>query len=184
MRAPLCALALCLLLGCDEKRTVEIRICSDAVIPPAGREYVARTDGQVVELELDGAIPDGADTDLEPQIDTVRILGRDGEFEEINGGGRELDSGHAAPQAGFGLTIDFPTKRGTRFIEVEGLLRGVEVASFTRAVDDLDSLEWLDMPLTEDCYGVACGVGQTCVRGNCKLAPGRTGGASCVGVGP
>ena len=183
MRARTCTLAFCLLFGCDETRTVEIRICSDAVIPAAGREYVVM-DGEVTAIEPDGATPDDVDYDLEPQIDTVRILARDGEFEELNGGGRELDSGHQAPEKGFSLAIDFPTRDGTHFIEVEGLLRGVEVASFTRAVGKLDSLESIDMPLTKKCYGVSCGVGQTCITGGCRLAPGRKGGDDCAGVGP
>lgn len=183
MRARACTLAFCLLFGCDETRTVEIRVCSDAVIPAAGRDYVVM-DGEVTAIEPDGATPDDVDFDLKPQIDTVRIVARDGEFEELNGGGRELDSGHLAPEMGFSLAIDFPTRDGTRFIEVEGLLRGVEVASFTRAIDKLDSLKSLDMPLTEDCYGVTCGVGQTCLKGSCRLAPGRSGDGNCDEVGP
>ena len=52
MRAHLCTLALCLLCGCDETRTVEIRVCSDAVIPPAGEQFVVM-DGEVVAIDVD-----------------------------------------------------------------------------------------------------------------------------------
>jgi len=141
-------------------------------------------DGEVVAIEPDASTPDDADYDLEVQIDTVRIVARDADFEELNSGGRELDSGHEAPERGFTLSVDFPTRDAMRFIEVEGLLRGVEVASFTRATDSPGGLRSLEMPLTEACHGVSCGVGLTCIKGNCALAPGRGGAVSCSGVGP
>lgn len=184
MRTCVCALAFGLLLACDEDRTVEIRICSDAVIPGAGIEHVV-VDGEIVELAPDAAVVAGADYSLVPEIDTVRVVGRDREFEELNGGAREINSGNNAPLEGFALTIDFPLRDSTRFIEVEGLLNSVKVASYTRAVDNLDSLHALDMPLTDKCYGTTCSAGQTCVRGSCKLAPTATaGGQNCEGIGP
>ena len=97
---------------------------------------------------------------------------------------KEID-GLAVNLEGFALTIDFPLRDSTRFIEVEGLLNSVKVASYTRAVDNLDSLHALDMPLTDKCYGTTCSAGQTCVRGSCKLAPTATaGGQNCEGIGP
>ena len=183
MRARVCTLALGLLFGCDDTRTIEIRICSDAVIPAVGRQYVVM-DGEVKAVEPDAATPDDADYDLKPQVDTVRIVGRDGEFGELDSGGRELDSGNMAPQKGFALAVDFPTRDAMRFVEVEALLHDVKVASFTRAVDHVDTLDSLDMPLTEACYGIRCGVGQTCIDGSCTLAPGAGEGVSCRGVGP
>lgn len=183
MHRAFCVLALCLLLACDETQTVEIRICSDAVIPPAGADYVV-ADGEVVEVTTDAAVGDDADRDLTVELDTVRILLRDADYEEIASAGRELASGTTLPRAGFDMRVDFPVRSAARYVEVIGLLGGGQVGHFVRSVPKLDEVDRLTMPLREECYGIRCGAGQACVDGSCTVAPGPTGGDSCRGVGP
>jgi len=61
---------------------------------------------------------------------------------------------------------------GSGYVRVQALLKGVEVARFDRQVPDLDAISGVDMPLTEKCYGrYNCALGQTCVKGDCVVAP-------------
>lgn len=183
MRGAVRLLALCLLIACDETPTVEIRICSDAVIPPTGVDYVV-VDAEVVEVRSDAAAGDEADLDLEVELDTVVVHLRDADYRELSAAGRELESGTDAPARGFALDVDHPIKQGARFVEVAGLLRGKRVISFVRAVQSLEHVPALEMPLRAECYGILCGDGQSCVEGECLLAPGPAGGDDCRGVGP
>ena len=70
------------------------------------------------------------------------------------------------------ITESLPGATGSGFLQVQGLLDGVEVARFDRRIYDLEGLERAELVLKNDCYGrISCPLGQTCVARECKIAP-------------
>lgn len=169
-------------LACVEDPRVDIHVCADFLVPPAGQELVTLADGAVLERarSADEQAGDGDDAaGDELAVDTLRITTRDMDYEPIELSVLELDSGSDKPSRGFDRTLSFPRSTRMRWLLVEGMRFGVVAYAFARrATGDTEAV---DMPLSRDCFGVRCAFGLTCIAGECELAPEAGGGPRCGG---
>lgn len=70
------------------------------------------------------------------------------------------------------VTASLAGSDSSGYVRVQALLNGSEVARFDRRIPKFGKISEVDMPLTEDCYGkYNCSLGQTCVNGECVVAP-------------
>ena len=69
-------------------------------------------------------------------------------------------------------SLDFQPFDGEAWAVVQGLKEGVEVLHYERRVTlKTDQPTDLSLALNNDCLGVTCPLGQTCIGGRCTLAP-------------
>jgi hypothetical protein len=142
----------------DEKLTEQ----SFALIELTARKMVA-----------EGGIGDSATPDDE-QSDP-----RNTEAEDAADGGDESKDRSATTKS-LPVIGSLKARSGSGYVRVQALLEGVEVARFDRQVPDLEGVSTVDMPLTEKCYGrYNCALGQTCVKGDCVVAPMATDPPTC-----
>ena len=180
------------LLACEDEPTFRIRVCSPAVIPGQRAAFVVR-DGQVVEMmEPDGGMPAGGGSAADAavaegpvQIDAIRVVTRNADYDVLDVGVTELSSGNANRRAGFDLGLDYPLDPALGWVSVEALRNSVSVQWFDRRVVSTDGLTEVVMPLTADCFGTRCGFGLSCQsEGQCQIAPEQGDKPDCKGVAP
>ena len=72
----------------------------------------------------------------------------------------------------FPQTIKFPPFSGDAWGVVQGLKDGTEILQYERQLDlNHEESTRLQLAVNADCIGIDCPLGQTCVRGDCVVAP-------------
>jgi hypothetical protein len=167
------------LSGCGSDAQIRFRICGGLEVPEQlDALRISVLDGDLNEqrfalIEL---------TEREVKIEAGR---RDGGSSASGGRSAQKDSGAQTAKKTeteeegtstaaktLPLTASLPGNGGSGYVRVQALLKGVEVARFDRRILDLGKTTEVDMPLTDKCYGkYNCPRGQTCVKGDCVVAP-------------
>lgn len=84
------------------------------------------------------------------------------------------------PTQSLPVEASLPVPNGAGYVRVQALLNGSEVARFERRITELDKIKHVDMPLSDACYGKTnCEKGQTCVTGDCTVAPINAASPHC-----
>ncbi|HJK96512.1 MAG TPA: hypothetical protein RMF84_04785 [Polyangiaceae bacterium LLY-WYZ-14_1] len=117
----------------------------------------------------DLAVPDDLDAVRVELLDAELGRIRDGVFRLVPD---EIDEGMDAPQAEslpVAPSLTRPTGRG--WVRVVPLLDGVAVGQFDREILSFDGVASVDAVLDSRCRRSFCPAGQTCIEGNCQVAP-------------
>lgn len=126
------------------------------------------------EMVTHNGVGDSATSDDDDQSNSEKS-----ETEDSSDGQNESRDRSASTQS-LPVIASLKTRGGSGYLRVQALLEGVEVARFERQVPDFDAVSTVDMPLTKECYGrYNCALGQTCVDGECRVAPMTTDPPSC-----
>ncbi len=165
--------------GCDSESQISFRICGKLDVPEElDAVRISVLDQKLTEqgfalIELtprDIAAEAGTENSEDPGDDQQNDS-EDDEADEADNSKPESEDGSAHARS-LPVVASLRTGSGSGYVRVQALLEGVEVARFDRQVPELDAVSAVDMPLTEKCYGrYNCALGQTCVKGNCVVAP-------------
>jgi hypothetical protein len=167
------------IVGCGSDSEISFRICGKLDVPKqldALRisildEALTEQNFALIELTerevaLEGGPKDKANSDDDQPNDS-----EDGETDESTDSENESRDQPATTRS-LPIIASLTTGSGSGYVRVQALLKGVEVARFDRQVPKLDAVSAVDMPLAEKCYGrYNCALGQTCVKGECVVAP-------------
>lgn len=171
-------LSLGLICSCRSESQIEFHICGNVQVPEQIdairvsilNDSMAEVQAGLIELEPRDPISVEGEVDGSPEDETKDL---DGAIDSDGNDANPLSEG----STGSGpfelpITVSLPNHHGSGFLRIQGLLDGVETARFDRTVDDFERIDEVDMSLTKQCYGrMSCSLGQTCIKGDCKLAP-------------
>ncbi len=171
--------------GCGSESQIAFRICGKLDVPEQldalrisildqelTEQSFALIELTTREMVAEGGVGDKAGSDDEQNdSEDTEAENADG----ANGSGDQSASTRSLP-----VIASLKARSGSGYLRVQALLEGVEVARFDRQVPDLEKVSTVDMPLTETCYGrYNCALGQTCVKGDCVVAPLATDPPAC-----
>lgn len=120
-------------------------------------------DDDTVDVQVCGdfVVPD--------DLEAVRVHLLSEERENLHGGVRRLlqcpeDRIRSLPQ-----TVSFrQVDEDIHFVEVVGIKEGVTIARSERRIEERGAFS---ITLSQDCRGMQCSLGQTCIRGQCEWTP-------------
>lgn len=128
----------------------------------------------VVQVDVCG------DVRVPAQIDALRVSVLDAERREIRAGLRELVECPESVVLELPQRFEFQPVDGEVWIVVQGLSDGVERLRFERRAQlSTDEVTTVQLGLTQDCLGISCPLGLTCIDGECEQAPFETDEAIC-----
>lgn len=112
------------------------------------------------------------DAPVPQQVDAVRITLLDAQREVRRERVVELLQCPEGTVRRLPHSVDFDPFDGEAWGVVQGLKEGVEVLHYERRVTlTADEPASLSLALNDDCLGVTCPLGQTCIGGRCTRAP-------------
>ncbi|MEM9068919.1 MAG: hypothetical protein AAGE52_10450 [Myxococcota bacterium] len=112
-----------------------------------------------------------------PEVDAIQVLVTD------TRGVQRLTALAAMAEGPEGIELpvdaEIPRLDGPGFVSAEARSDGLLVGRFTVRVPDLATQDMLTFPLTTECLMFDCPMGQTCIDGDCTMAPLPDRGPSC-----
>ncbi|MBN1656631.1 MAG: hypothetical protein JXA30_22860 [Deltaproteobacteria bacterium] len=165
--------------GCGVESRIEFRICGKLKVPnqlDALRVSILDTElteqgFALIELTERDMVAEGGVEDSATKNDDALRKTDEPSREATEDGGLDSERRSSTIKS-LPVTASLEGIEGPGYLRVQALLEGVEVARFDRWIADRDAASTVDMPLTESCYGrYNCALGQTCVKGNCVVAP-------------
>jgi hypothetical protein len=167
--------------SCAPDSQIEFRICGNLKVPK-------QLDALRISI-LDDALKEKSFALIEL---TTREILKEGGVRDSATAGKDAQSGvkdaesATEPKKGsksvksLPVTASLAGSDSSGYVRVQALLQGSEVARFDRRIPNLDESSEVDMPLTDACYGkYNCSRGQTCVNGECVVAPIGTDLPAC-----
>jgi len=167
-----------LFITCSSEHEISFRVCGDVQVP-----------GQIDAVRL--VVLDEGLKELRSGLfelqSTAPESSEDGSTAETGDKGgsesEETTEQSTTRHRSLPIVAALPTSDGSGFVRVQGLLAGIEVARVDRKISEFEDVDEVQMPLTVNCYKRIAPLGQTCVGGKVKQAPGPKGSPRCADSG-